>query len=759
MDKHVPSSKPTDDFINPRTAFMEELASRGYMSTNRLPLPAVPVIGQLTRCHAPDDKNRADKKSGWYVYYEFEDEFRPGAYVGVGVFGSWVAADKTVWCSKRQESMSASEQARLAAQIKAAQAARDMEIEKTQAAAAAQAENLWDEYLDAPVDHEYLVAKQVEPHGARVTEDGRLVIPVLDENKVISLQYITSQGKKFLPGGRTKGGWYRIGDPTNRVYVTEGFATGATIYEATGDLTYVAFNAGNLEPVTAAARKAHPKAGIIVAGDDDAWTDGNPGRAKAAAAADVHRCRVIFPEFENLDTRPTDFNDLHVLAGLPTVTEQLEAQPTLYQKKENYDEMPSQLLEPPGILGDIVAYYNATARSAQPGFAVQTAIAIGSVIMGRAYRTTKGNHTSLYMLNVAKSGTGKEHTKSVIEDILGAAGLDHLVNGSGYTSAGAVFSTLLRRPRHVTVIDEFGRYLEASNTGKNSNLLEANTQLMEAIGRCHGVMRPTSYSTMTLTAEKAEEYAARKIHNPAVTLVGMTTPVALYKNISNINIADGFLGRFVIHQSNQPRVVHEDKDLIEVPYTITNWCEMVNDRAHNDGMNDLAASPPVYVTLAFSGEALAIIRDFNVWCIELCNELEAVGLDALPGRAKEMAMRLAMIVAIGIDPDTSSIDAEATQWAVDYIKFATQQTSDLLKMRVSGSEFEAHKKEILQSIRDRGETGITYADATKRPPFSKHRTKDLKEILQSLIDGNLIALVDMKTGRPGRPRQVYVAID
>ena len=80
------------------------------------------------------------------------------------------------------------------------------------------------------------------------------------------------------------------------------------------------------------------------------------------------------------------------------------------------------LLTVPGILGKAVEYYNDTAPKEQPQFAVQTALAIGSVAMGRRWVTDWGNYSSLYLINVGLSSSGKEHTNTVITEILTAAG-------------------------------------------------------------------------------------------------------------------------------------------------------------------------------------------------------------------------------------------------------------------------------------------------------------------------------------------------
>ena len=111
------------------------------------------------------------------------------------------------------------------------------------------------------------------------------------------------------------------------VTVAEGYATGASIYEALRDASIdvavaVAFDAGNLKPVSEGIRSLYPNARIVVAGDDDHETPGNPGRRYATAAADSVGGSVIFPRFAQPDGR-TDFNDLHLEQGIAAVRAQL----------------------------------------------------------------------------------------------------------------------------------------------------------------------------------------------------------------------------------------------------------------------------------------------------------------------------------------------------------------------------------------------------------------------------------------------------
>jgi len=175
--------------------------------------------------------------------------------------------------------------------------------------------------------HPYLAKKGVQAHGVKVAPDGRLIIPMRDAaGKLHSLQRIAPDGNKlFLKGGRVDGCYFAIGKPTDVLYIVEGYATGASIHEATGCAVAVAFNAGNLEAVAKALREKLPDIRIVICADDDYQRAGNPGLTAARKAAKAIGGLVAIPDFG--DMRPdgaTDFNDLHQAQGIEAVKRSIE---------------------------------------------------------------------------------------------------------------------------------------------------------------------------------------------------------------------------------------------------------------------------------------------------------------------------------------------------------------------------------------------------------------------------------------------------
>lgn len=133
-----------------------------------------------------------------------------------------------------------------------------------------EAQRILAEAKPATADHPYLLAKGVQPHGILIDGEGRLVIGLRDIDGIIhTVQRIDARGnKRFLTGGIKADHFAVIGEwtaDTPHLLVCEGWATGASIHEATGDPVVVAFDAGNLIRVTGILRRRHSNIVLISA--------------------------------------------------------------------------------------------------------------------------------------------------------------------------------------------------------------------------------------------------------------------------------------------------------------------------------------------------------------------------------------------------------------------------------------------------------------------------------------------------------------
>ena len=175
--------------------------------------------------------------------------------IPAGSFGDWRTGESFTWCSKSQSEMTPDERADFKRQIEEQKQARAAKEQKIHEKARQTALKIWESAKPATAEHPYLKRKQVQPYGVRVDRQGRLIIPARDAAGVLhTVQRIwpdrREPEKPFLSGGVKKGHFFEIPGDTKTVYIAEGYATGASIHEATGALVIIAFDAGNLGPVT-----------------------------------------------------------------------------------------------------------------------------------------------------------------------------------------------------------------------------------------------------------------------------------------------------------------------------------------------------------------------------------------------------------------------------------------------------------------------------------------------------------------------------
>jgi hypothetical protein len=415
------------------------------------------------------------------------------------------------------------------------------------------------------------------------------------------------------------------------------------------------------------------------------------------------------------------------------------------------DGIPPHLLTVPGTLAEAVNYYNATAPKPQPQFAVQAALAFGSVVMGRRWVTDQNNMTSLYFVNVAKSAAGKEHVKTVLERLLEDAGLATRIGPSGYTSASGVFSALVDQPCHVSIIDELGRVLESSQASGNHHKQDAQTIIMEVFGRQTSTLRPQGYSKMGLTAKQAKEFE-KVVRSPSLTIMAMTTPSTLYGGISSRYVADGFLGRFLIVESHIGRQPSGTVKRIDPPAALREWAEAHGTAALGDIPCDLHDVAPAAIEVPFAPECHQMLRACDADMIGLMDEYEKHGLEAMFGRTKEIAQRLALIVARS--KCESTISADSLQWAIDYATFYALRTVNALKRSLSDGPFEAACKAVLAKVEAAGLRGITERDLARAVrAFANLEPRKRREVLEALAADHGLKCRQDKT--KGRPRIVW----
>lgn len=268
---------------SPEIQFRNEMLSHGLT-----PPDHINMDGQIHRFSSgTKGKGGHGDKTGWYILY--------GGQVPAGVFGDWRSAIEVNFRADIGRQLSPAEEMANARRMSEAKALRDAELSKSRERAANTVDQIWEAGTHASQEHGYLQRKGIKPHGARVTGDGRLMIPLYDEYGAISsLQYIGTDGdKKYHPGAATGERFWYLGEESKTIYIAEGFATAATIHEVTNSQVIIAYSASNLVPVTRIMREKYGNTkDIVIVADND---ESGVGIKYADQASAKYGARVIMP--------------------------------------------------------------------------------------------------------------------------------------------------------------------------------------------------------------------------------------------------------------------------------------------------------------------------------------------------------------------------------------------------------------------------------------------------------------------------------
>ena len=340
----------------------------------------IELDGQMHRFNSGSKGAKGYDKSGWYIAY-------PDG-VPAGRFGCWRLGLDQVWRADIGRKLTASEEMANVRRVSESRAVRDAALERQHQVASDTVEKIWTTANSASAEHPYLAKKGISVHGARITGDGRLMVPLYDQDgSLASLQYIDHEGGKlYHPGGQTGGKFWMLGttDEPGTLYVAEGFATAATIHETTDRPVVVAYSASNLVPVTGTLREIYGATqDIVIVADND---KSGVGQRYAEQASAKYGARMVMPSIEgDANDYAQAGHDLSALLIQQTGSAVINKLKVVFgdQLGSEY-EAPDELVEGLMTIGSsVVVYGDSNSGKTFWALSVATAIATGTDCYGR----------------------------------------------------------------------------------------------------------------------------------------------------------------------------------------------------------------------------------------------------------------------------------------------------------------------------------------------------------------------------------------
>lgn len=419
-------------------------------------------------------------------------------------------------------------------------------------------------------------------------------------------------------------------------------------------------------------------------------------------------------------------------------------------KKEKKDK--STIAQPDSntALGMLVNYINRTSLKPQPELSIAAALCAIGVLAGRKYRSPSNIRTNIMTIGVADSGAGKNHARVVVNRIItDNLGAGAYIGGNKIGSGPGLLTAVHRHPAILFQLDEFGMFLHAvaNRTSGNHYLTQILDNLTELFTSSNDIFRGTEYADQR-TRPRFD------IVQPNVCLYGTTTPQVFWRALQSGNAVDGSLARFLIFESSNSYPDSQELIEMEPPEDLISLLARIKEpvgATGNIGASlDVGGLPPPgdIVTATYDEEAAKLFEALDKEATRTLRQHEGTKVTSFYAREVELTIKVAMIHAIGRDPENPIIKETDYRFARSIVASSIQAMVDGIERFVADNAAESNSKKVIEIIRQAG--FISRTELCKRTQFLG---RDRDTVLKHLEEAEFIETVMQKTS--GRARQMY----
>jgi len=407
------------------------------------------------------------------------------------------------------------------------------------------------------------------------------------------------------------------------------------------------------------------------------------------------------------------------------------------------DQIPNELLKVPGLVGEIAQFILDSALYPQPLMALAAGLGVVATACGRYLLGPTKSGTTVYIICLAETGTGKDHAQKLMVDILKAAGMSQHNGPEQFMSMPSLINFLKPQPLSLCVQDEFGSYLKRINSKRASGFEATLMAIMQKVW--------SSCSRTFITPEWAQT-RSEQIAAPCMNVVGFSTMEQFFEALQSKEVVNGFLNRILVFETllrvsqQKPKV-----DSMDIPDSITKRLRDIYEQ-RGGAMSFMSNVVPDFVYMGITPEAeearLAYVRELEKIDDQLTRNLMV--------RSPEIAVRLATIVSMGLWQNT--IEVDDMQWAINFARWVGMRLVTLAKQHIADSENQDLANKIMKIVRKRGRGKECMIKQSEIVFELRHRPKvrDILEVIGGfLVSAELVIAKIEKPQRGGRSTYSY----
>ncbi|MDR1313326.1 MAG: bifunctional DNA primase/polymerase [Deltaproteobacteria bacterium] len=360
--------------------------------------------------------------------------------------------------------------------------------------------------------------------------------------------------------------------------------------------------------------------------------------------------------------------------------------------------VPPEILKPGGLLEEIVEYICRSTYTAPPLFALAMAICYVGTLMGEKVLTSTGLRTNMYVITLARSGSGKEGPIEAVKKLMHETGTAAgNLGASMLASSAALMSSLVANRNQLLLVDEIGDFVGTVKNVHNPHKTELIKDMKELFSS-RG-LRDKKYAN-------SKQNFTIPWHN--VCLYGTGVPSALWGALTMDDLKGGFIARTLIFDLDVEARDPEEGEIDEsISQSLYDKVRGLNDipRLFKDQFMKCPDPPKIPMTR----EAASIAKEFGDKYRKLQNSVSSQNfLDGIYGRVAELGRKLALIYAMSRTADGSAatsmpaaVEEEDVRKVVDLLEWHVPRVIEKIRDNVAYNSQDALKRRILAAVNSR----------------------------------------------------------
>ncbi len=413
---------------------------------------------------------------------------------------------------------------------------------------------------------------------------------------------------------------------------------------------------------------------------------------------------------------------------------------------------PFPLLNPgvdcPGLLGRLAHYISTASVMATESGGLAVALPVMGALFGRHYQTDTGLHPSVYTVSLGSSGSGKSSIIKPARVLLERSGCSDLIGQDRMGSGQGLLKMLEEYPERVCFLDEFGHMLQQiTDAGTSSHVRQILTEMTQLYSFGDMTYRGTAYANKEPVI----------IERPNLCIFGMATPGQFWGGFSSRNLEDGSLARFLIvplglTESQQPNpqgmdnLKKEIRALRKLVY---------RDRSRSRKIDaDSDRSEPCVAKV--HEDVQAVRKKLSVTmtdCASFADEHGIRGAPSILRRVVENSMRIALISAVGRDPENPVIDMDDWDIGHSIARWSAETAISGVKSYVADNQVEKNYNRVERKIKKAGKKGIV--KGALKNQLRSILNRDIEDILNRLFEADCIRSTPLIPQRGPKTQTLY----